>query len=206
MRLRLTPRDGHFYALLGASAMHLVEGGKLLGELLGADEAGRQELAARMRDVEHRADESTHEITRRLTSTFVTPLDRVDIFALASSLDDCMDAMEAAAALMALYRVTELPVGVAEQVHVLQRQAELTMEAMPRLRAMKDLADYWVEVNRLENEADRIHRLMLGELFDGATDPIQVLKVKEVVDALDAAADAFERIAHTVERIAVKES
>jgi predicted phosphate transport protein (TIGR00153 family) len=206
LRLRLTPQDTSFYDLFARSASHLVEGSTTLAKLLGADREGRELLAEHMRDLEHQADESTHEIMRRLNTTFVTPFDREDIYSLASGLDDCMDLMEAATDLIVLYKIDELPSGVADQVQVLQRQAELTAEAMPRLRSMKDLADYWVEINRLENQADRAYRRLLAELFDGATDAVHLLKVKEVVEELEAAADAFEKVANTVEQIAVKES
>ena len=205
--MRLTPRDTTFFDLFADSAGHLVDGAQLLGQLLGAAPgAERERLAAAMSDAEHRADDATHAIMRRLNSTFVTPFDREDIYALASGLDDCMDFMEAAAELVVLYKVDQLPAGVSEQVAVLQRQAELTAEAMPRLRSMRDLADYWVEINRLENQADRAYRSLVADLFENEKDAIQLMKVKEVVEQLEQAADAFEKVAHTVETLAVKES
>ncbi len=206
MRLRLTPRDTSFFDLFAASAQHLVTGANLLGEMLGADRAGRKVLAKQLADAEHLADEATHSIMRRLNQTFVTPFDRDDIYALASNLDDCMDFMEEASDLIVLYRLDELPVRVADQVQVLQRAAELTAEAMPRLRSMQDLHEYWVEVNRLENQADKAHRKLLAQLFDEITDPILLMKLKEVVEKLEDAADAFEKVANTVETIALKES
>ena len=206
MRLRLTPKDTSFFDLLAAQAQHLVVGAGLLAELLGSDRAGRETIAKQMREVEHACDESTHEIMRKLNSTFVTPFDREDIYSLASGLDDCMDLMEEAADLIVLYKIEELPGAVADQIEVLQRCAELTAAAMPRLRSMKDLSDFWVEINRLENQADRVYRKLLGDLFDDATDAIELMKVKEVVEVLEAAADAFEKVANYVETIAVKES
>ena len=206
MRLRLTPQDTSFFDLFAAQAQHLVTGADLLAQLLGQDREGRECIAEQMREAEHRCDDSTHEIMRRLNSTFVTPFDREDIYALASGLDDCMDMMEEAADLIVLYKIDTLPAGVSEQVQVLQRAAELTAEAMPRLRSMRDLADYWVEINRLENQADRSYRKLLAEMFDGATDAIALMKIKEVVEELESAADAFEKVANIVETIAVKES
>ena len=206
MRLRLTPRDTSFFDLLAASAAHLVTGANLLAELLGADRATRKALAKQMSDVEHLADEATHQIMRRLNQTFVTPFDRDDIYGLASALDDCMDFMEEAADLIVLYKIDELPPRVADQVQVLQRSAELTAEAMPRLRSMENLAEYWVEVNRLENHADKSHRKLLAQMFDEITDPILLMKLKEVVEKLEDAADAFEKVANMVETIALKES
>jgi predicted phosphate transport protein (TIGR00153 family) len=206
VRLRLTPRDTSFFDLLAASAAHLVTGANLLAELLGADRATRKALAKQMSEAEHLADEATHQIMRRLNQTFVTPFDRDDIYGLASALDDCMDFMEEAADLIVLYKIDELPPRVADQVQVLQRSAELTAEAMPRLRSMENLAEYWVEVNRLENQADKSHRKLLAQMFDEITDPILLMKLKEVVEKLEDAADAFEKVANMVETIALKES
>jgi predicted phosphate transport protein (TIGR00153 family) len=159
-----------------------------------------------MRAAEHAGDEATHAIMRELNETFVTPFDREDIYRLASSLDDVMDAMEAAVDLVVLYQIGDLPSEIADQVDVLERAAELTAAAMPRLRSMKDLSDYWIELNRLENQADQVYRRLLARLFSGEYDALTVMKLKEVVDQLEAAADAFEHVANTVETIAVKES
>jgi uncharacterized protein len=206
VRLRLTPRDTSFFDLLAASAAHLVTGANLLAELLGADRAARKAIAKQINEVEHLADEATHTIMRRLNQTFVTPFDRDDISGLASALDDCMDDMEEAADLIVLYKLDELPARVSDQVQVLQRSAELTAEAMPRLRSMESLSEYWVEVNRLENQADKSHRKLLAQMFDEITDPILLMKLKEVVEKLEDAADGFERVANMVETIALKES
>jgi hypothetical protein len=206
VRLRLTPQDTSFFDLFGTLAATLVEGAGMLAQLLGQDQAGREVVAQELRDAEHRADEATHAIMRRLNSSFITPFDRQDIYALAGGLDDCMDHMEAAADLIVLYKVGELPAGVTDQVAVLQRQAEVTADAMPRLRALRDLADYWVEINRLENQADRSYRKLLGEMFDNVSDAVHLIKLREIVQELEFAADAFEKVAHTVETIAVKES
>jgi hypothetical protein len=205
--VRLTPRDTKYFDLLADLAQHLVRGSSLLAELLGADRAGREKLADEMHEVEHLADDATHSIMRRLNQTFVTPFDREDISSLASALDDCMDEMDEAAELIVLYKVEGLPDRVSEQVQVLQRCAELTAEAMPRLRSMDKLADYWVEVNRLENQADKLHRKLLAQLFDDfAGDPVLLMKLKEIVEVLENAADSFEKVANMVETIALKES
>lgn len=206
MRFRLTPRDTSFYDLFTAQAELLVVGSRQLGELLGADRTGRKALAKELNQTEHLADEATHSIMRRLNQTFVTPFDRDDIYELASTLDDCMDYMEEAADLIVLYKIGELPPRVADQVEILQRASELTAEAMPHLRSMGDLTEYWVEINRLENQADKIHRKLLAQLFDEISDPIELMKIKEVVEILEEAADAFEKVANTVETIALKES
>jgi predicted phosphate transport protein (TIGR00153 family) len=206
VRFRLTPQDTSFYDLFARSATHLVEGSALLTQLVGADIGSREQLAKRMRDAEHAADESTHELLRKVNSSFITPFDREDIYQLASNLDDCMDLMEAAADLIVLYQIGTLPSGVSAQVEVLVRMSELTADAMPRLRSMRDLTEYWIEINRLENQADQVYRRLLAELFNGDLKATAIMKLKEVIDELEAAADAFEKVAHTVEGIAVKES
>jgi predicted phosphate transport protein (TIGR00153 family) len=206
VRLRLTPRDTSFFDLLAALAEHNVTGANLLAELLGTPRDDREKVVARMTEVEHLADDATHSIMRRLNQTFVTPFDRDDIYGLASALDDCMDEMEEAADLIVLYRIDELPLRVSEQVQVLQRCAELTAEAMPHLRSLDKLEDYWVEINRLENQGDKVHRKLIAQLFDEVTDPVELMKLKEIVDVLEDAADAFEHVANFVETIALKES
>jgi uncharacterized protein Yka (UPF0111/DUF47 family) len=179
--------------MFAASADNIVTGSKLLMELLGADSSGRAEIAERMRAAEHAGDDATHAIFHQLNSSFITPFDREDIYNLASSLDDIMDFMEEAVDLVVLYNVEELPKGVEQQIEVLARAAELTAEAMPNLRTM-------------DNQADQIHRKLLAMLFNGKYEAIEVLKLKQIVDVLEEAADAFEHVANTVETIAVKES
>ncbi|HET7474616.1 MAG TPA: DUF47 family protein [Dermatophilaceae bacterium] len=206
MGIRLTPQETGFFALFAESAGHLVAAARELTTLLGVANSERDAVATRMREIEHAADESTHAIMRKVNSSFITPFDREDIYNLASNLDDCVDLMEAAVDLIVLYRIGDLPAGISGQVDVLARMAELTAEAMPRLRSMKDLSEYWIEINRLENQADQIYRRLLAELFNDGNDAITVMKLKEVIDELEAAADAFETVANTVESIAVKES
>jgi predicted phosphate transport protein (TIGR00153 family) len=203
--LRFKPVDNAFYTLLTQSATRLVEGADILAELLG-ESADRDDIASRMRDAEHEADETTHEIAKRVNSTFVTPFDREDIYALASSLDDVMDYMEEAVDLTMLYEVEKLPGRMAEQVDVLQRCAELTAEAMPRLQSMKGLEEYWIEINRLENSGDKSYRRILAKLFSGQYEALEVLKLKDIVDSLEHAVDAFEKVANIIEQIHAKES
>jgi len=205
VQLRFRPVDNTFYDLISESATNLVGGTELLAEMLSST-CDRKSLAKRMRQAEHECDETTHAIIRKVNTTFVTPFDREDIYRLASGLDDVMDYMEEAVDLVHLYEIEELPAELANQVDVLQRSAELTAEAMPKLRTMRDLEEYWIEINRLENAGDKSYRRILAKLFNGSYDALTVLKLKDVVDALEAAIDAFESVANTVEQIAVKES
>ena len=205
MPLRFRPVDSTFYDLFTEQANQLVKGAALLAEMLG-DGNDRKGIADRMREEEHLADESTHAIIRRVNQTFVTPFDREDIYALASGLDDVMDFMEEAVDLVLLYEVAVLPKELAEQVEVIQRCADLTADTMPRLKSMKDLDEYWIEINRLENAGDKNYRRILTKLFSGQFEALEVLKLKDIVDSLEHAVDAFERVANIVEQIAVKES
>jgi len=191
--------------LFAASANNLVTASRLLVEIISVD-TDRSALIEKMAACEHAGDEHTHAIMRRLNESFITPFDREDIYRLASSLDDVMDYMEAAADLIGLYQIEHMPKEVVRQVEVLERASELTAEAMPRLRSMKNLNEYWIEINRLENQADQIYRRLLAKLFGGEYDALTVLKMKEVIDQLEMAADAFEHVANTIESIALKES
>jgi predicted phosphate transport protein (TIGR00153 family) len=203
--LRFRPADASFYDMFSTLANRLVGGANLLNEVFteGADRAG---LAERMREEEHLADEATHDIIRRVNKTFVTPFDREDIYSLASALDDVMDFMEEAVDMVLLYEIDNLPAELAEQVSVIQRCAEVTADSMPRLQSMKNLDEFWIEINRLENAGDKTYRRILAKLFNGELEALEVMKLKDVVDSLEAAIDAFESVANVIEQIAVKES
>jgi predicted phosphate transport protein (TIGR00153 family) len=168
--------------------------------------ANREAIAKELRDREHANDTVTHRIMRQLNTSFVTPFDREDIYRLASALDDVVDAIEAAADFIVLADVGKLPALMAEQITLLQRSANETANAMSRLKTLSDLEPYWIEVNRLENEADRVYRKLLSRLFSGDYDALTMVKLREVADGFEDAADALEHVAHAVETIAVKES
>ncbi|TDE88332.1 DUF47 domain-containing protein [Occultella glacieicola] len=212
MRFRLTPRDVTFFDLFASNAEHLVTGADLLAQLIGAEPADRPGYAARLRAAEQEADTTRATITNRLNQTFVTPFDRDDIYTLATAMDDCIDAMEAAGDIIVLFQIVDLPDDVITMVSTLQRAAELTAAAMPRLRTMTDLKPYWQEINRLESEANRTHRALLAHLFGSPqyqqtpTDVVDLIKLKGVVDELEKAADAFERVGSVVQTIYVKET
>jgi predicted phosphate transport protein (TIGR00153 family) len=208
VKFSLRPQDGVFYDYFSRAAQNLVRGAELLTELAlpGADV---QSVSERLGEVEHDSDQITHELYNKINSTFITPFDRSDIYSLGSGLDDVMDHLEAAGNLVYLYGLTKLPAlprEMHELVNVLDQQAKITAEAMPRLKGLKNMQEYWVEINRLENEGDRAYRMLLVRLFSGEYDALTVLKLKEVADELEKACDAFEHVANTVETIAVKES
>jgi len=208
VRFPFRPTEGVFYELFTKAAHNLVRGTELLNELAlpGADV---QSVSERLGEVEHDSDQITHDLYQKINSSFITPFDREDIYRLGSQLDDVMDHLEAVGSLLYLYGLTRLP-SLPREMHeliaVLDEQAKLTADAMPRLKSMKALEDYWIECNRLENNGDRAYRMLLVRLFSGEYDALTVLKMKEVADELEAACDAFEHVANTVETIAVKES
>lgn len=207
MGFRLTPSDPSFFELFAASAQQLVEGSRELTTLLGADADEREAVLKRMHEIEAAADDATHEIVRRVGGSFVTPFDRADMHSLAVALDNCVDLMEGAVDVIVLYQVDSLLPRAAKQVELIARMAELTADAMPKLRTMRDLDGYWIEINRLEHRANKQYRRMLADLFNAKRpDPIAVMKHKDIIDALEATANAFEQVALQVEVIAVRES
>ena len=209
MRFR-APDGPTFFDLLTTQAELLVEAVDLLASMLGASPEEGTALRDRIHEVEHAGDEVNHQVVRRLNRSFVTPFDREDLGVLAARLDDCMDLMDEAADLIVLYELTDIPpqvaVRIASQIDVLTRCAAQTAQAMPGLKSPLGLRDYWVEINRLENEGDLTYRRALTTLFDAGLDPVQIIKLKDVIMVLEAASDAFEDFANGVEAIAVKES
>jgi predicted phosphate transport protein (TIGR00153 family) len=204
--MRFTPRGTRFFDLLTDAGRNLVTAAALLRDLVAAEPADREPLAKRLHEVEHQGDELTHTIMVELNSSFVTPFDREDIQALAAKLDDVLDFMDTAADLAVLYRIERFPPGTDLLVRVLCRAAELTATSMPGLAKVGELEPYWIEINELENEADRVYRRVLAHLFEPGGDALEVLKTKEVVEQFELAADAFEHVADVVQTIAVKES
>ena len=212
MAFRLTPRERGFYPLFTRAAENIVVAADELAKLVAAEPEARVEIARRVKEAENDGDALTHEIMVKLNKVFVTPFDREDIYRLASSLDDVCDAIEEAADRIVLYRLGPLPAGIAVQVDVLRRAAARTAQAMPGLEKLSDLQQFWIDVNSLEDEGDDAYHAVLSGILSPAepiTDPAAVLeaiKLKEVVDTLEEAADAFETVANTVESIAVKEA
>ena len=206
MIFRRKPRGSVFFDLFSTAGDNIGTSVELLREFVSAPPEQRDALAVRMHEAEHAGDNATHAIIDQIDRSFMTPFDREDLYRLASSLDDVVDHMDAAVALANLYAIEEFPDGVRQQVELLCRAARLTADAMPGLVAPNDLSAYWVEINELENEADQVHRQLLSLLFSGGYEPLEVMKLKDVVEELESAADAFEDVADVVRTIAVKES
>ncbi len=203
MAFRLIPREEKFYADFQALADELNKGAVLLEEMLAPEEPiwGK---ADEIMEIEHKCDFLTHEIIQRLNRTFVTPIDREDIHQLATSLDDVMDAIDAAATLVRLYKLKAVRFGARELARTITastKQIRLALDAMER---RKGVTTHSVEINRLENEADRVHQEAVGRLFDDERDPIAVMKWKETFDFLEYATDRCEDVANVLESIVVK--
>ncbi|MCP2167455.1 DUF47 domain-containing protein [Goodfellowiella coeruleoviolacea] len=206
MRFSRKPTGRRFFELFAEIGANIGGSVEVLGQFVRAPVEQRADLAQRMRALEHAGDNATHAVIEHLDRSFVTPFDREDIYRLAGRLDDVVDHMDAAVDLATLYQLDAFPPGVDAQVDLLCQAAQLTAEAMPRLAAPQTLTAYWVEINELENKADQVHRRLLSVLFDGRRDALEVMKLKDVVDELESAADAFEHVADVVHTIAVKES
>jgi len=189
-----------------AAAGNALDAALMLTKLVNADYDQRPELARQLKDVEHVADQTTHEIMRALNTSFITPFDREDIAVLAARMDDVVDHIWAAADLTVLYRIETLPSAVRQQAELLEEAARVTADGMGRLRTLQRLEDYWITINEIENRADTAYRALLAELFDSGSDVVTMIKIKEVVDELESAADAFEHVANVVQSIAAKES
>jgi predicted phosphate transport protein (TIGR00153 family) len=205
LAIRLTPQDQAFYELLAAGGENLAAAAAVLCGLLQPD-ADRQAIADQMRDLEHAGDAVTHQILRQLNTSFVTPFDREDIYALAGRVDDVMDCLDEVAEFILLADIGALPSLIEDQIRLIQRGCTETAGALGRLRTLQDLEAYWIEVNRLENEADDVHRKLVSRMFSGEYEILTMLKLRELADLLEDTSDALEHVAHSVETIAVKES
>jgi predicted phosphate transport protein (TIGR00153 family) len=201
----LAPRDREFFDLFEEAGGNILRAAGLLEELL-KDFPERNELARDILICEQDGDRITHDIIQRLNQTFVTPIDREDIYALASALDDVVDYTEEVADYLGLYKI-EAPMDQAQELaHVLHSCARQISEAMPRLRGFKDISHYTVEINRLENDGDRITREAIASLFDTGIDPMVVIRWKDIFERLEEAIDATEHVANILEGIVIKNS
>ena len=199
------PRDRAYFELFEEAGHNVLRSADLLEQLL-SDYPDHRHLAEDIRDCEHDGDRITHEILDRLNHTFVTPIDREDILALTSALDDIVDYIEEVADYLGLYKI-EAPMDQAIKLaEVLNKAAHQIDEAIPRLRGFNGLSSYTVEINRLENEGDRITREAIASLFDGGIDPMVVIRWKDLFERLEDAIDATEHVAHILEGIVIKNS
>lgn len=203
MRLRLIPREERFFDLFVEDAANVLGAARLLEAMLRSyDQLERR--AGEIRDAEHRGDEISHDIGRRLEATFVTPFDREEIHGLISGLDDVLDYIEEVADTFVLYRIDAPRSTAIEQAAIIVRACEQIHEALSHLKGFKGLEPYWIEVHRLENEGDRLARKAFAGLFANETDAIALVKWKDIYGLLEQTVDKCEDVANLIERIVVK--
>ena len=205
MRLSLAPRDREFFDLFEEAGGNILRAAALLERML-LDYPEQNDLARDLLICEQEGDRITHDIIQRLNQTFVTPIDREDIYALASALDDIVDYTEEVGDYLGLYKIEAPMVQAQELAKVLHQASRQISEAMPRLRGFKDLSHYTVEINRLENDGDRITREAIAALFDNGIDPMVVIRWKDIYERLENAIDSTERVANIIEGIVIKNS
>jgi predicted phosphate transport protein (TIGR00153 family) len=198
-----TSKDRVFFDLFEEAAANIVHAADLLDRML----AHYPDLADLSRDIvicEQEGDRITHDVHHRLNSTFVTPIDREDVLTLVSDLDDIVDLIDEVADYLGLYKI-EAPMEQAQRLaHVLLQAARQIAEAMPRLRTFAPLSHYTVEINRLENDGDRISRDAIASLFESGIDPLVVIRWKDIFERLEEAIDACEHVANTLDGIVIK--
>jgi len=197
------PRDREYFDLFEEAGTNIVRAADLLDQML-RNYPETRDLARDILLCEQEGDRITHDIIRRLNQTFVTPIDREDIYELASALDDIVDFTEEVADFLGLYKI-EAPMEQAQRLsHILLQAARQISEAIPRMRTFNDISHFTVEVNRLENDGDRVTREALASLFDNGIDPMVVIRWKDIFERLEAAIDSTEKAAYILEGIVIK--
>ncbi|MGD9904933.1 MAG: DUF47 domain-containing protein [Vicinamibacterales bacterium] len=200
---RLIPKEEKFYADFIALADRIVSGATLLEKMLATDPPA-WDMGIEIKQVEEACDSLTHEIIQRLNRTFVTPIDREDIYQIAKSLDDVMDAIDAAAGVVRRYRIPTMPYGARELASLIWRSAMQVKVAVEALEKKSGVHERTVEINRLENAADTLHDEALRRLFELEKDAVTIIKCKERLDLLELATDACEDVANALESVVVK--
>jgi predicted phosphate transport protein (TIGR00153 family) len=201
--IRLIPRETKFFELLAELSTAMNEGARLLRSIL-EDPHDLESRVDQMQAIEHRGDKATHAIITKLNQTFITPFDREDIHRLASSLDDVLDFMNAAATRLVMYKILHPPVASADLAGIIVLQTEELARGVSLLEKSDGVMKHCEEVNRLEDEADHVSRKAIAALFDEEKDPIQLIKMKELYEVLEVATDKAEDAANVLEAIVLK--
>lgn len=195
------------FQLLVAQSHFLIEASSILSQILSSSPPEHREINHRLHKSEQGADDACHEVCQIINQSFVLPFDRDDLYTLTTAIDDVVDLLDEAGDNIVLYKPAVLPDDVSTQVDILRKCAELTVTVMESLPSLgEETKRYWIEINQLENQGDKLYRRIIADMFENAHDPLEVLKIKAVVDALEGALDAFESLAATIESIAIKES
>ena len=201
--MRLIPRESKFFRMFADVSQNLTQGTRLLHDIL-KNPANMEPRLDQLQAIEHRGDEMTHGIITALNQTFITPFDREDIHRLTSSLDDVLDFVNAAGVRLRLYKIKTPPSIAAELAAMIVEQSEELAQGVSLLEKNKLVLEHCVEVHRLENEADRLSRKAIADLFDNEKDPIQLIKIKELYEVLETATDKAEDAANVLEAVALK--
>jgi predicted phosphate transport protein (TIGR00153 family) len=200
----LIPREIAFFEMFQKAAHNMIEGSRLLKNMM-EDFRNPVEQARRIKDIEHIGDSITHDIALKLNQTFITPLDREDIHGLASVLDDILDLVEAVADRFVVFKVAKPTEAAIKLANILYQSAVAVGAGIDQLgKPHADVNQYFVLVNSLENEADRITRDVISKLFEEEKDPIAVIKWKEIYENFEEGTDRCEDVANILERIALK--
>ncbi len=201
--VRLVPKDTKFFDMFAEMAANIGEGARLLKSIL-EDFQNVEVRVKELKALEHKGDDMTHAVLVKLNQTFITPFDREDIHQLASKLDDVLDYMYAAGERLVMYKILSAPPAAAELAGVIVRQADQLAKAVSMLEKHDNVLEICVEINRLENEADQIGRAALAALFDREKDPINLIKIKELIEYLETATDKAEDAANVLESVVLK--
>lgn len=204
--MRILPREEKFYELFLSQVDLISEAARLLLQGAKAGPVRLDEVAKDIKRLEHQGDDVIHETFTRLNSTFITPLDPEDIHTLSSRLDDVLDGIEDAAHRMVAYRVSAIPAGIVQLSEMLYQCSRSMKKAFEALDKKKEVLEHCIEINRLENEADHLVRALVSELFEKETDPITLIKVKEIYEFLEATMDHCEDVADVLQSVVVKNS
>ena len=200
---RFMPREEGFFELFVKQAQNIEKGARALVELL-THYTGVPEQVQSIKAIEHEGDEITHGILTKLNQTFITPFDREDIHALSSQLDDVIDLVDAAASRFVLYRVASVKPGTLELSKVLLLATTEVTAAVRAIDTPNEALRHCVEINRYENESDRLCRTLIAQLFDEEKDPVQIIKWKEIFEVIETAVDKCEDVANVVEGVILK--
>jgi hypothetical protein len=201
--IRLIPRETKFFRMFADVSQNVIEGARLLQDIL-KNPANLGDRLEKLQAIEHRGDDMTHAIITTLNQTFITPFDREDIHRLTSSLDDVLDYVNSAGMRLRLYRIDAPPPVAAELAGLIVEQSEELAQGVSLLEQNQRVLEHCVEVHRLENEADRVSRNAIAELFDSEKDPIRLIKMKELYEVLETATDKAEDAANVLEAVALK--
>jgi uncharacterized protein len=201
---KIFKKDEKFFQIFGTMTVHIMDAVNILATMINTPTADVATLAIKIKDLEHKGDELTHHVIEELNKTFITPIDREDIHDLCSALDDVLDLIDNVAARIVLFRISEPIHALPEICSVLINQVREMSAAVIDLKNNDHVVEHCIEINRLENEADRYFQTAIGFLFDNVKDPIEVIKRKEIIETLEAATDKAEDVANVLESIIVK--